>query len=493
MAGKGIEAGKAYISLGLYDAEAAEGLERFANEANALSTKFAKAAIGVTAFGAALIAPFALGLKSMLDFGAAVDFSSQRLGIQVAQLARLQVIGATTGVTLETLEIGFKTIGERIVQVQQGSQDVAKAFERLGIDFNKYVASGDQVSRLLMLSEALSRIEDRGERAGLALTMLGEAGLQLGPFLSKGADELQRLVRNIGQYAATEEAITASRELRFEWSLLGSTVKALMLDLGASVSPLVKYVIAGFREMVVWLRTLIAENPNLAPLVAALGGLAIAGGALLGAAAGILKFAGAMAFATLSVWALVSALAGLDAALTYTIAKVAIATGGISLLVGGIAVLSQSSTVRWAITQSLAAFVRFLGTAVELVGKLIAMIPGLKGVGTALAGFGETTRVLGESYEMTRDEYNRRRNQGNFGNTELGMAGGGSLPQTATNFRAFGALGANASLQSLGGIGGRDPAISLEEISRSSEATARGVEQLRNELRQQGRIQPDGS
>lgn len=482
--GGAIEAGKAFIRLTLMDADAKKSLEDFGNRMDAMAGRLTSVGARLTAFGAALGAPLAIGVRNLLGFTSALDFSSRRLGIAAGELARFEVIGRLSGITLETLEIGLKTMGERLVQLRQGSQDTASAFRYLGISIDDYMNAGDNTKRFLMLAEAMSKLKDAGERAGYGLALFGEAGLQLSPVFALGPAAIRRMAEELGRFATTQRAVDAARELRVEWTLMTLALRNLSVDMASTVAPALTSLIRMLNEVLVAVRVFVIEHPNISRAMAALGGIsAVAGGFLLGAAA-IAKFASVVVGSVKAIGALVTAMAaGTSIATVFWAA----AAGYVGVIVAAIGAFVGWQRVIYLLNQGWSTMATFIGIVAKGLGQIVSLIPGLRSLGSALQQFGDRTITRNAEFlQLSYEEFKKLREGGAFGN----ISPDGSLTGAAAatpSFTSAGIIGGYASQQTLGLAGVQS--VLEQGISKTANNTDRMVELLEEQNRRRAEFQ----
>lgn len=139
----------------------------------------------------------------------AVDQLSQKTGIAVQVLQGWSVIMAENGFQSETLAGSMRTLSKQIVDARDPASAAAASFEQMGISLTQL---GSTDSTIRAVADKFKEMPDGADKARLAVTLFGKAGLDMIPMLNRGA-------------AAFDESKAAAE--RFGAVLSGSQVQAL--------------------------------------------------------------------------------------------------------------------------------------------------------------------------------------------------------------------------------------------------------------------------
>ena len=259
----------------------------------------ARAAIGVAATGAA-VGLIAL-TKSAIDNADALDNMSQRIGVSVEALSRLQYAAKLSDTSIESLQTGFRTLANNMVA---GSD----AFAKLGISITN--TDGSMRSSVEIFSEIADRfagMEDGALKSALAVDFFGRSGLDLIPMLNAGSAGMAEFARQSDEFNYTISTKTARAAAAFNDNL--DKVNAQLTGIANKVMEAVLPALTEFSNLIV----------RMDPTVVAI-------------AAGLLGIGAAAALAAPGVSALAASL-GLVAT---SIAAIAAIPGGLALLAGGV-------------------------------------------------------------------------------------------------------------------------------------------------------------
>ena len=478
----------AYIKLTLDDADAAASLENVGKDMLSMAGRLTMVALKVGAAGGAIMAPFILGTKQMIQFGSALDFASRRLGVSAQAMSKLQVVGAVFGVTLETMEIGMKTIGERLVQMKMGAAGTMQAFKMANVNLQAFMSSGDTADRFFMIAEGLAKIEDHGRRAGLALQLLGEAGTQLLPFLGAGSEKLKELGDSLKRFGIRKEVVDNSRDLRLEWTMFGFALRNVSMELANTVAPALTVVLNLVAKFLTSVREFIITFPVVQRLMAAVGVTLIGLAGALSVLAGILAGGAGIVLFIVAVGALTRAFAALSMAVVYTGVTLGMLTGVIAIFTAGVFWLTSTNSGLWVFDVIWQSIASSIGLAVVALAKFIQLLTfGMFGGG--MEAFGKS--MIGNF--MTFEDFKKAREDMLYGDKMRGfkpvaMEGGiGDFTQAGM----FGGSAAGGRSFTFAGIGGsvEDQMLDqLEEINQNTKQANRDYKDFKVETMEQAKF-----
>lgn len=184
-------------------------------------TKFGKvagAAIGVAVVGAA--AGLAALTKAAIDNADELSKVSQKMGITVEALSRLQYAAKLSGVELSGLQTGMNALARNMAT---GSD----AFTQLGVAItNSDGTLRSSVSVIGDIADRFAGMEDGATKTALALGIFGRAGADLIPLLNGGSAGLAAMAQEADNVGATISGTTAKAAERFNDTL--SKIEATM-------------------------------------------------------------------------------------------------------------------------------------------------------------------------------------------------------------------------------------------------------------------------
>lgn len=189
------------------------------------------AAVGVGGLG--------LLVKRSLDSIDRISKLSRTLGIATNDLRKLELAAGLSGVELETLARGVRTLNAGMFDfVEKGTGTAVDAFGALGISAEELSGvMGDQFKVLELISDRLLDVENSATRSAIAQDLFGGRASELLLVLEEGSEGIARISKEAEQFGLTlstvggrnvEDANDAITRLRMAFKgLLDTTVTAL--------------------------------------------------------------------------------------------------------------------------------------------------------------------------------------------------------------------------------------------------------------------------
>lgn len=233
--------GSLNVKLGLDSAQFQTGLKKSQTELSgfAKSAGLAGAAIGAALAGTAIAAGAAI--KGAIDRADQLDELSQKIGIGVEELSRLQYAAEISGVSVETLTVGIKKLSAGLAEAAgRGTGKAADALDALGIsavDATGKLRDGDEV--LTDIATKFAGMEDGAGKTALAMSLFGKSGADLIPLLNEGSDGIARLTEEADALGITLSSEAAASAGKFNENLdrLKATSQGVANQLMTAATP----------------------------------------------------------------------------------------------------------------------------------------------------------------------------------------------------------------------------------------------------------------
>jgi len=343
MAGRDIRAGRAFVEIFTKDS-ATKGLRAIAAKFKAFGASIG--AIGAGMLGAATVAagPLAASVKTFADWGSELHDASQRTGISAQALAELGHAAEQSGASFGALEKGVKIMQRTLFDAARGV--IKEASDTLGLlgMSAKDLEGLSPEEQFTKLADALSRIEDPGHRAAMAMRIFGRGGVELLPMLADGAAGIATMRQEFSDLGgvisneASANADTLGDKLGGLWLQVKIGAFAIGEALAPSLIDLVSGVLRAGKAVITFIQTnqdMVTTVAKVVAIVAAVGaGLVVAGGAIAAIGFAISGFLGLLAAAGTVFSAIVAAVTFLVSPLGIMIA-LAVALAGVLLKVSG--------------------------------------------------------------------------------------------------------------------------------------------------------------
>ena len=179
------------------DKEAIKSLKDMDKKTQATYKSFNTVANGAKKFGVALVAgtaAAAAGIYKMATSTAEaadeIDKMSQQVGLSRKGYQEWSYVLSQSGVEIESVSTGMKTLTQRIDQATEGAGLGAEVFEELGISIEDSMSQEDVFNEVVY---AMQEMEDGTEKAALAIDIFGKSGQDLMPLLNGSAESVEEL------------------------------------------------------------------------------------------------------------------------------------------------------------------------------------------------------------------------------------------------------------------------------------------------------------
>lgn len=190
----------------------------------------------------AALAGVAFGLNEIISASneaiLEIDRLSERTGVSRESIAGMQL--ALEGIGLESSEVAglLEPLAERIADAAMGSEDAALGFERLGVSVLEADGSMRSVEAVLRDSiDALSQIENPGERAAAAMFSIQEAGAALTTALDGSSARLDTFIQQAARLGPdlSDPAVASAQRIEAAYAQLGLTLDRIAQQIATGI------------------------------------------------------------------------------------------------------------------------------------------------------------------------------------------------------------------------------------------------------------------
>lgn len=149
----------------------------------------------IGAFGAVAIGNAIKGLVTdVISLGSQLADVSAKTGISLKGLQLLKVAAEQNGVSLDQVATAANKLG---INIAGGGKDVLTAVSRLGLSLDD-LKKGDPEQNLFKIAKAMDGIENPADRAKIAMSLFGKAGVELLPVLNGHFSEAAAAAERLG-------------------------------------------------------------------------------------------------------------------------------------------------------------------------------------------------------------------------------------------------------------------------------------------------------
>lgn len=248
---------------------------------------------GVAGLGAAVIGPIGAATMKFVEAGDALQKMAIRTGVGAQALSELQHAAEQSGTSIETVEGALRRAQRAITEANDGSQSMADAFARLGLNTRQLAGlSTDQ--QFQKIAAAIAAVPDPTIRAARAMEIFGRGGTALLPLITSDMAALRKEARDLGLTLSQEDA-DAAATLGDAMANVGKTIKGAFLQVGAAVAPVLTAAAGAIvnitSRVAIWVR----ENRGVVVTIGAIGaGLAAVGTVITGVGVAVVALGSAI-------------------------------------------------------------------------------------------------------------------------------------------------------------------------------------------------------
>lgn len=218
--------------------EKAEGLGKKLGEGIKTAAKWG-AAIGGAAIAAGG-AMFGVAKKSM-DALDRIDKLSQKIGVSRDAFQTWEYVLSQSGTDIEKMQVGLKTMVQRMDETARGAGQGAAMFGKLGVsvmDSTGKMRDQEDVFNDTVL--ALTKMPEGAEKSRLAFELFGKAGMELMPLLNSTTDDVETLKDRAHELGLvlSDDAVDAGVKFQDTLDDLKRSFGAVITNVGAELIPI---------------------------------------------------------------------------------------------------------------------------------------------------------------------------------------------------------------------------------------------------------------
>lgn len=177
-------------------------------------------------------------LNKTIEYGKELEKLSITANVAAGQIAKLQYAFEQEGGSASDLNRILPILAKNIAEGAKGGNDMASAFNKLGIDLRDSQGNLKNVSSVFTeLVTKVGSMDDKTKALAITMQILGRGGKEAFELFSKGGENLKRLMEEFDSFGLAEEKITkfahASKEFEDAWHKIEvqmNLAKIAMLD-----------------------------------------------------------------------------------------------------------------------------------------------------------------------------------------------------------------------------------------------------------------------
>lgn len=244
------------IDLSARTARFSEGLQRaqkrmedFQKRAVSLNETFqrmtAVAQKAAVVYGA-LSGAITLATRRAAQYAAQVKDVSEQTGFAIETMQQLRFAVEQSAGDFQSLISALRAFNRRTAEAARGNQSFLSGFERLGFT-QEQVRAGlqDMESFLLQVADRVAELGTTAEQSAVLMTVMGDAGRRLVPFMAQGAEGIRELMERARELGLVMDETQIRRLAAFNdrVDILGRRFAATGREIGYMFLPAVEAVI----------------------------------------------------------------------------------------------------------------------------------------------------------------------------------------------------------------------------------------------------------
>jgi hypothetical protein len=204
--------------------------------------------VSATAAAAALVG----AVKSAADYGDQLDNMSQRTGVAVEELAKLQYAAKLSDTSSEALGKGIGNLSKLMVAAAGGAEESSKLFEKFGINLRNADGTIRGTSDVLYdLADVFATMPEGPQKTALAMEFFGKKlGQELIPLLNQGSAGLRAMGDEAERLGLVLNSAQAKAAADFNDNLdrLGQLSRGVAVSIGNALIPALNNMLAKLND-----------------------------------------------------------------------------------------------------------------------------------------------------------------------------------------------------------------------------------------------------
>ncbi len=230
-----IKAGGAYVEIGGKNQGLKKSLEQAGDMLKDFGAQIAKVGVGMSLIGGAVAGGLASAGKHVADLAEKTSNLQAKTGMSLKAIAAIQSLAADSGVSAESFGSGIKAMQRNIAD---GGKEAKESFARLGTSMEQLnsLSPEDALGRL---ADQLLLVTDQNEKAALAQSVFGRAGVDMLPALAAGSAGLNEAGQNAERFGTvfTQKTLGAALAADNAFDNLSHAMRGLTQAIGNGIIP----------------------------------------------------------------------------------------------------------------------------------------------------------------------------------------------------------------------------------------------------------------
>ena len=183
--------------------------------------------------GAVTVGALASQTKQAIEFGDSIAKTADKVGVTTNELQELRFAASQSGIETRTLDMALQRFARRMGEAAQGTGELLKTTQELGIKFQDSEGRYFSTTELLgQYAEAMGKAETQQEKLRLAFKAFDSEGAALVNLLGEGSEELQAFREQAVELGLVlgEDLVRESEILNDKFDILATQVKVRVTE-----------------------------------------------------------------------------------------------------------------------------------------------------------------------------------------------------------------------------------------------------------------------
>lgn len=260
-----VKAGEAYIEI---TAKQSSGVKKTLadtkKQIQEISSSLKTMGIALGALGGAITGPLALGVKTFTSLGDQIAKAARRTGLTVEAMSQLKFAAEQSGAGIAELEISLRTMQRGLFDASRGTGELQVVLKELGLSANDFQGLNTE-QQFKLFADALSKVDDEGARAAMAMKVFGRSGTAMLPLIADGAKGIEAFQNEANKAGITMSSKTAvgAEKLTDALNKLNWQFDALKIAIGEAVGEELENITPKIGEVIKSAMAWVRENKEL--------------------------------------------------------------------------------------------------------------------------------------------------------------------------------------------------------------------------------------
>lgn len=207
---------------------------------------FKKSTLSLTSAlaGLAGAAGFGAAIKASLDAQDQIGKLSTRIGASTEALSQYKFVAEQTGVSFQTLTMGWQRMTRRVAEAANGTGEAKEAIKELGLEATALNQLAPE-KQFEALAQAIRKVEQPADQVRLAMKLFDSEGVALLQTIKQTADETANLKARADELGLTlsQEQTAAAARANDAMNELKSAFNGMTIQLTESLGPAITEVV----------------------------------------------------------------------------------------------------------------------------------------------------------------------------------------------------------------------------------------------------------